>query len=167
MDIRTIWEALSIGKVSLLLSPDDLAVVTFFWVCISLVHFIVGITESYLDKGKYTYTRRNPKKIWSSMYCIFYIPILIFCASIEFLIIIQCSVFHLLFWVSVLVAGVWEIVKLIYIMDEGKIVSMLGLIALAQAIGVRMTSKKLFFEDSLLRIKASYNIKQTQKRALK
>jgi len=170
MDIRTIWEALSIGKVSLLIHNDELVVVTFFWGCISLVHLILGLTNNYLSGDKYDYGRniREPKKIWSSMYCIFYIPILIFFSSLEFIILIQCSFLVNFFWGGIMALGLYELVKIIISAANEEIICPLGLMALAQAIGVKITAKKkLFFEDSILAFKASYDIKRKQKHALK
>jgi hypothetical protein len=170
MDIRAFWEALSIGKVSLLIHDDELIVVTFFWVCISLFHLIVGLTNNYLVDDKYDYGRntREPKKIWSSMYCIFYIPILVFFSSLEFIVLIQCSFMVNFFWGGVFVLGLYELVKAVISAANEEIVCPLGLMGLAQAIGVEITAKKkLFFEDSILAFKASYDIKRKQKRALK
>jgi hypothetical protein len=166
MDIRAIWEALSIGKVSLLLGSDALGCVTFFWVVISLIHFLVALITNYLDDGEYN--RRDHTKIWSSMYCLFYIPILLFTSSIELFIIIQCSVVEWVFWCSIGVLGVYEIVKLIGSAAEESIICPTGLMLLTQEIGMKITSKKkFFFEDTVLSFKASYDIKRKQKRALK
>lgn len=170
MDIRTIWEALSIGKVSLLIHNDELVVVTFFWGCISLIHLILGLTSNYLSDDKYDYGKYkcNPRKIWSSMYCIFYIPILVFFSSLEFIILIQFSFLVNFFWLGVIVLGLYELVKVVISAANEEIVCPLGLMALAQAAGVKITSKKkLFFEDTILTFKAVHNIKRKQKRALK
>lgn len=161
MDIRAIWEALSIGKVSLVLNNEDMLGVTIVWGVFSLIHLIAGIFGDY--------TKHNdPSRIWKSMYCIFYIPILVLVSCFEFLLLVQFSFHSTVFSVAVIILGIYEIVKGIITAVEERAPNVLGIMQTTQVLGCKMTKhKKWFFEDSILTIKAIRDIKRKQNKALK
>lgn len=165
MTTRGIWEALSIGKVSQLITPEAVNSVTILFIIVIIIQTAIGLGYNYID-NRYSYNRVDTSTIWRSMYCLFYLPILVLAASFEALLVIQMSFTETGFYFTIIAIAIGKIIMFFYMIDEEKLPSPFGIMRSAQRIGLLITSKKkLFFEDTILQWQAIYNIKQKQRKA--
>lgn len=166
MTLRAIWEALSIGKVSLAIDDQTIQVVSIIYGTLTAIQFIIGILHNYLHDHRYD--RDDHRKAYTSMYFIFYLPILLLAAAFELLILIQFSFHDEVFIGTLIAVSIYVFVRVIHDLFEEEVNSTLGIIEAAQTFGVWMAMKrKYFFESNVLRIMALNKIKKAQREALK
>lgn len=166
MTLRAIWEALSIGKVSLAIADSNIQCVTIIFGILALIQFFIAVFHNYLHDEPYGKDKHD--KAYTSMYVIFYLPLLLLASAFELLVIIQFS-FHDDWFAAVsIVMSIYVFVRIIHDLFENEVNSCLGIIKGVQSFGVWMASQRTyFFESYVLRVMALNKIKKAQREALK
>lgn len=152
-------EMLTIGSISSDVDYEGLQLLLIFGIIITAIQFFVAIFFNYEDKEA---TITLPK----SMYIIFYIPLLLLGASLEFLVVMQFSFSAPLVIAMSVIWGVYIIVKAVAHMAE-EFYSPLGVMAAIQSFVYVMNRHPYFFEGSIERVIAARTIVNKQNRYLK